>query len=77
MAKDLNMIQSEIDCNRNSPKQLNDIENIAWNNLILRLELEDIWICIDFELDGYLKIVQSNKYNKRLLAQLNRFYIKK
>ncbi|KAG0572449.1 hypothetical protein KC19_VG096100, partial [Ceratodon purpureus] len=77
MGGDLNMVEHEADRSGNPPKKLPREEQDGWDNLILKLGLEDTW-----ESDGYthhdsLRFSWTNKQQElsHLMARLDRFYV--
>ncbi|KAG0573255.1 hypothetical protein KC19_VG162200 [Ceratodon purpureus] len=77
MGGDLNMVEHEADRSGNPPKKLSREEQDGWDNLILKLGLEDNWESDDFTHHDSLRFSWTNKQQdlSHLMARLDRFYV--
>jgi exonuclease III len=74
---DFNMVERESDRSINTPKNLTREEREAWDRLVMRLGLEDVWNCDDFTHYSSLSFSWSNKQKGagHHKARLDRFYV--
>jgi exonuclease III len=74
---DFNMVESETDRSSNTPKKLSREEREAWDRLVMRLGIEDVWTSDDFTHNNSLLFSWSNRQKgvAHRKARLDKFYV--
>jgi hypothetical protein len=72
------MVEADVDRSSNTPKKLTSEEREAWDRLVLRLGLEDVWLGDDFTHRHSLQFSWSNKQADiaHRKARLDCFYVR-